>query len=176
MKKYINLILAVFIFSCSTNETQNNADADVVIESDTTGKFGEWEQDNEGNKYREDHKLRDFLAGHEVLKYTHTDSTQSLDNSSKTKFIFCLDGTLKYYHRSLTSVTGEEAGGKDASAEEDQGTWKAIENTDGVKLILLRSNKDSKTRYMEVKVVGGTNLRLLWDHEWHEFLIKKIDC
>jgi len=166
------------MLSCGSNGSSTGDDIGTAVEKENnmSNKFGEWEQDNEGTKYREDYELRDMLGGYELVKYTRIDGGQFGGGSSKTKFTLCSDGSLQYYHHSLTTVSVEGAGGSDATEEDDHGTWKAIENANGLKLIMMKSNKYGTTGYMEVKPTGGSKVRMVWFNEWQEFLMKKIDC
>lgn len=179
MIKIFLLIFTCFIMlSCGSNNSP--AVEDTVTskekENNISNKFGEWEVDNEGTKYREDFELRDALGGHELVKYTRTDGGQFGGSSGKTKFTLCSDGSLKYYHQSLTTVSVDDTGGSNASEEDDHGTWRAIENANGLKLVMMKSAKYGRTGYMEVKPTGGSKVRLVWFNEWQEFLMKKIDC
>jgi hypothetical protein len=64
------------------------------------------------------------------------------------------------------------AGGSSASEDDDNGTWRAIENEKGLKLIELKSTKHGTTGYMEIKL-EGSKLQMVWYDEWQEFLMKK---
>jgi hypothetical protein len=145
------------------------------MKNKTGNKFGEWEQDSEGNKYREDHELKQSLSGYELVKYTRINGGQFGGGSSTTKFTLCSDGSSRYYHQSLTTVSVEGAGGSDSSQDEDYGTWKAIENEKGLKLLLVKSTKHNTTGFMEIRP-GDSKVQLVWFNEWQEFLKKKIDC
>lgn len=172
------ILSCCFMLSCGSNEISRDDDTNTPAEKENTmsNKFGEWEQDNEGNKYREDYELKDQMGGYELVKYTRIDGGQSGGGSSKTKFTLCSDGSMQYYHQSLTTVSVDGAGASDAKEEDDHGTWKAIENVNGLKLIMMKSTKYGNTGYMEVKPTGGSKVRLVWFNEWQEFLKKKIDC
>lgn len=137
--------------------------------------YGSWEQDSSGNKYREDHELKAQLGGYELVKYTRINGGQFGGGTSTTKFTLCSDGSLRYYHQSLTTVSVEGAGGSDGSEDEDQGTWKAIENEKGLKLLMVISTKYNTTGYMEIKPQDD-KVQMVWNNEWQEFLMKKIDC
>jgi hypothetical protein len=143
--------------------------------SNTDGKYGEWEQDSVGTKFREDYELKKQIGGYELVKYTRINGGQFGGGSSTTKFTLCSDGSLRYYHQSLTTVSVDGAGGSDASEDEDQGSWKAIENEKGLKLIMLTSTKYNTIGYMEIKAQDN-KVQMVWNNEWQEFLMKKIDC
>lgn len=174
-------IATVLILSCGSNvASSEEKETDNVTDNKTTkmkkdNKYGEWEQDADGNKYREDHELKKVLSGYELVKYTRINGGQFGGGSSTTKFTLCSDGSIRYYHQSLTTVSVEGAGGSDASQDEDQGTWQAIENEKGLKLIMMRSTKHGTTGYMEIRPDGG-KVHMVWYNEWQEFLKKKIDC
>lgn len=138
-------------------------------------KFGAWEQDSEGTKFREDYELKEKLSGYEVVKYTRTDGGQYGGSNSTTKFTFCSDGTVRYYFQSLTTISVDGAGSSDGSKDEDEGTWRAIENENGVKILMMKSNKSGQTGYMEVKPQGG-KIYMVWNGEWQEFLMKNVGC
>ena len=184
MTKAILLIIAfTFMQSCASDEKSSSKnDNDITADKKTDGmkrkknnRFGEWEQDNAGTKLREDYELKEQLSGYELVKYTRIDGGQYGGGSSTTRFTLCSDGSLKYYHQSLTSVSVEGAGGSSASEDDDHGTWRAIENEKGLKLIELKSMKHGTTGYMEIKL-EGSKLQMVWYEEWQEFLMKKIDC
>ena len=182
MTKAILLIIAfTFMQSCASDEkssSKNDNTAETkkeAMKSKKNNKFGEWEQDNDGTKFREDYELKAQLSGYELVKYTRIDGGQYGGGSSTTKFTLCSDGSSKYYHQSLTSVSVEGAGASNASEDDDQGTWRAIENEKGLKLIELKSMKHGTTGYMEIRL-EGSKLQMVWYDEWQEFLMKKIDC
>jgi len=177
------LFISVFILSCGSAEkssAENNNDVTTAtkpekMENKKESKFGAWEQDSDGNKFREDFELKSQLSGYELVKYTRTDGGQYGGSSSTTKFTLCSDGSSKYYHQSLTSISVEGAGASDASEDDDYGTWRAIENEKGLKLIMIKSTKHANTGFMEIKPMGS-KLHMVWYNEWQEFLMKKIDC
>jgi hypothetical protein len=186
MTNTILLIIAfTFMQSCASDErtsSQKDDDNDITTETKTENmkskkdkNFGEWEQDESGTKFREDYELKAQLSGYELVKYTRIDGGQFGGGSSTTKFTLCSDGSSKYYHQSLTTISVEGAGGSDAKEDDDYGTWRAIENEKGLKLIVIRSTKHNTTGYMEIKKVGS-KLHMVWYDEWQEFLMKKIDC
>jgi hypothetical protein len=142
---------------------------------ESSGQFGKWESDNTGVKFREDYELKQALSGYELVKYTRTDGGQYGGSSSTTKFTLCSDGTVRYYYQSLTSISVEGAGGSNASEDEDYGTWKAIENEKGLKLLMITSEKHGNTGFMEIRP-QSSKVQMVWYNEWQEFLKKKIDC
>ena len=184
MTKAILLIVAfTFMQSCASDEgSSSKNDNDNTTEtkkgdmkSKKNSKYGEWQQDSDGTKFREDYELKAQLSGYELVKYTRINGGQYGGGSSTTKFTLCSDGSSKYYHQSLTSVSVDGAGGSSASEDDDNGTWRAIENEKGLKLIELKSTKHGTTGYMEFKL-EGSKLQMVWYDEWQEFLMKKIDC
>ena len=182
-KTKILIVAVVLMQSCSADEkTSSQTDSESTIEAKTEvmknkkdQKFGAWEQDNDGTKFREDYELKAQLGGYELVKYTRTDGGQYGGSSSTTKFTLCSDGSLKFYQQSHTSIAVEGAGASDASEDDDYGTWKAIENEKGLKLLMMTSAKHGKTGYMEIKPMGS-KVHMVWYNEWQEFLMKKIDC
>jgi len=181
MKKIQLLIIAsAFLLSCGSDEVPSAKDdtktkTTTVNENKKDNKFGSWEQDNEGNKYREDYELKEMLSGFELVKYTRIDGGQFGGGSSTTKFTLCSDGSMKFYHQSLTSVSVEGAGGSSSSEDDDNGTWKAVESADGYKLLMTTSTKYGVTGFMELKLLGS-KIQIVRFNEWQEFLMKKIDC
>jgi hypothetical protein len=152
MTKAILLITAfTFMQSCASDEKSSSKNDNTTetkkeaMKSKKNSKFGEWEQDNAGTKLREDYELKAQLSGYELVKYTRIDGGQYGGGSSTTKFTLCSDGSSKYYHQSLTSVSVDGAGGSNASEDDDNGTWRAIENEKGLKLIELKSMKHGTT-------------------------------
>src|SRR5215211_5939404 len=107
MLRIIVFIPLIMILSCGSDQN----------------KFGEWEQDSEGTKFREDYELKEKFSGYELVKYTRINGGQYGGGNSTTKFTFCSDGTLKYYFQSLTTISVDGAGGSDGSNTEDEGTW-----------------------------------------------------
>lgn len=162
MRRILLFLLTCFLLSCGSGDP-------------SSGKWGKWEQDNDGNKYREDYALRDKLNGYELVKYTRIDGGQFGGGSSSTKFTLCSDGSMKFYHQSSTTVSVDGAGGSDASEEEDYGTWKAVETADGYKLLMTQSTKYNKTGFFEIKLMDS-KIQIVRNNEWEEFLMKKIDC
>lgn len=178
------LILAsAFIISCGSSEAGDSEKEDnATAETRSSGKkdkknskFGEWETDQQGTKYREDYELKQQLSGYELVKYTRTDGGQYGGSSSTTKFTLCSDGSLKYYYQSLTTISVEGAGGSDAAEDDDYGSWKAIENENGVKILMFKSDKHNNKGYLEIKPMGS-KISMVWHDEWQEFLMKKVDC
>ena len=180
MKKIQLLVIASsFLLSCGSDEVSSDkADSKTttMTENKKDDKFGSWEQDTEGNKYREDYELKEKLSGFELVKYTRIDGGQFGGGSSTTKFTLCADGSMKYYHQSLTSVSVEGSGGSSSSEDDDNGTWKAVESADGYKLLMTTSTKYGITGFMELKLLGSSKLQMVRFNEWQEFLMKKIDC
>jgi hypothetical protein len=182
-KPFLLIIAFAFMQSCTSDERSSfKNDNDITTETksgDMKSKkeknFGEWEQDNDGTKFREDYELKAQLSGYELVKYSRTDGGQYGGSSSTTKFTLCSDGSLKYYYQSLTSISVEGAGGSDASEDDDYGTWQAIENEKVLKLLMIKSMKHNTTGFMEIKPMGS-KLHMVWYNEWQEFLMKKIDC
>lgn len=165
MIKFRLLIAGSFIFLIASGQSAKTPTTTAKKNNNTvSSKFGKWEQDEQGNKYGEDYALRDLLRGSELVKYTRINGGQYGGGSSTTKFTLCSDGSLKYYHQSLTTVSVDGAGGSNASKEEDEGTWQAIENEKGLKLIILRSAKYNTTGYMEVKPMCS-KVHLVWFNE-----------
>lgn len=184
MTKIILLIIAfAFMQSCTSDEkSSSKKDMDNPTETKTAdrkskkdNKYGEWEQDNDGTKFREDYELKAQISGYELVKYTRINGGQYGGGSSTTKFTLCSDGSIRYYHQSLTTVSVEGAGGSSASEDEDHGTWKAIENEKGVKILMMRSTKHGNTGFMEIRP-DGDKVQMVWYNEWQEFLKKKIEC
>ena len=184
MIKIALMVTCWFILSCGSNQTASNENKDPSPENNNSStenkskmsdKYGNWELDADGNKFREDYELRDMLRGNELVKYSRIDGGQFGGGSSETKFTLCSDGSLRYYHQSLTTVSVDGAGGSDAKQEEDEGSWKALETEAGLKLIMLKSTKYNTTGYMEVKPMGS-KIQLVWFNEWQEFFVKKTDC
>ena len=179
MKKIQLLIIgSAFILSCGSNEVTSDKDetkTPAMNKNKKENKFGSWEQDTQGNKYREDYELKEKLSGFELVKYTRINGGQFGGGSSTTTFTLCSDGSMKYYHQSLTSVSVEGAGGSSTSEDDDNGTWKAVETADGYKLLMTTSAKSGITGFMELKFVGD-KIQLVRFNEWQEFLLKKIDC
>jgi len=172
------MIASTFMISCGSNELpsdKDDTDTPAVKKNKPGGKFGDWEQDNEGNKYREDYALKEILSGYELVKYTHINGGQFGGGPGTTKFTLCSDGSMQYYHQSLTSVSVEGAGSSDATEDEDYGIWKAVESADGYKLLMTISSKYGTTGFMELKPMGS-KIQVVRYNEWQEFLMKKIDC
>jgi hypothetical protein len=168
------------MLSCGTNTDEkddNNSSETKTTEmkNKKNDKFGDWETDDQGTKFREDYELKQELSGYELVKYTRINGGQFGGGTSTTKFTLCSDGSIKYYFQSLTTVSVDGAGGSDASQDEDYGTWKAIENEKGVKLLVFKSTKHGNTGFMELKL-DGSKVQMVWYNEWQEFLKKKIDC
>lgn len=182
-KNALLIIASAFIISCGSGEAgDSETDDNPTAETKSSGmkdkknsKFGEWETDQHGTKFREDYDLKQQLSGYELVKYTRTNGGQYGGSSSTTKFSLCSDGSLKYYYQSLTTISVEGAGGSDAAEDEDYGSWKAIENEKGLKLLMIKSEKHNNTGFMELKPMGSKIL-IVWHDEWQEFLMKKIDC
>ena len=176
-------IASAFLISCRSGKTSDESKEDnstvetknAKMKDKKNNKFGEWETDQEGTKFREDYELKQQLSGYELVKYTRTDGGQYGGSSSTTKFTLCSDGSVKYYYQSLTTISVEGAGGSDAKKDEDHGIWKAIENEKGLKLLMIKSDKHGNTGYMEIKPMGS-KVNMVWYNEWQEFLMKKIDC
>ncbi len=167
------LLVSCIIFSITSAQSTSTA----VKKSNTiTNKYGSWETDQEGNKYREDYELRNRLRGYELVKYTRINGGEFGGGTSTTKFTLCSDGTSKFYHESLTTVSVDGAFGNDGSVEEDYGTWKAIETETGLKVIMLMSKKHNTTGYMEIKLMGGSKIQMVWYEKWQEFFMKKVGC
>ena len=179
MKKIqLLIIVSTFMLSCGSNEIPSDKDdseTPTVNKNKKEGKFGSWEQDQEGNKYREDYELKEMLNGFELVKYTRINGGQFGGGSSTTKFTLCSDGSMQYYHQSLTSVSVEGAGGSNTSEDDDNGTWKAVESADGYKLLMTTSTKYETIGFMELKLLGS-KVQMVRFNEWQEFLMKKIDC
>lgn len=183
LKIILGISFFISILSCGSNEKtvdeNENSNSDLK-ESKKMGtsknkNFGEWEQDSDGNKFREDYELKQQLSGSELVKYTRTDGGQYGGSSSTTKFTLCSDGSLRYYHQSLTTISVEGAGGSDGSQDSDEGTWRAIENEKGLKILEMKSTKHGNTGYMEIRPQGN-KIHMVWYNEWQEFLIKKVGC
>jgi len=166
------------MLSCGSNESPSDKDetkTPAMSKNKNDGKFGSWEQDTEGNKYREDYELKEKLSGFELVKYTRINGGQYGGGSSTTKFTLCSDGSMQFYHQSITSVSVEGAGGSNTSKDEDSGTWKAVESADGYKLLMTTSAKYGVIGFMEIKLLGS-KLEMVRLDEWQEFLMNKIDC
>lgn len=176
-------IVLTFILACGSGRDSNESKDDNTtaetknanMKDKKNNKYGEWETDQEGTRFREDYELKKELSGYELVKYTRTDGGQYGGSSSTTKFILCSDGSVKYYYQSLTTVSVEGAGGSDAAKDEDHGTWRALENEKGVKILMIKSDKHGNTGFMEIKPMGS-KVQMVWYNEWQEFLMKKIDC
>lgn len=176
-------IVSAVMISCGSGEAPGESESDnATVEPKTAKmkdkkneKYGEWETDKEGTRFREDYELKQQLSGYELVKYTRTDGGQYGGSSSTTKFTLCSDGTVKYYYQSLTTISVDGAGGSDASKDDDYGTWKAIENEKGVKILMFKSEKHGNTGFMEIKPMGS-KVHMVWYNEWQEFLMKKVDC
>lgn len=175
MLRIFLFIPLIMMLSCGSSQEAGDQDNDVSVKSKKSDKFGAWEQDSEGTKFREDYELKETFSGYELVKYTRTDGGQYGGSSSTTKFTFCSDGTVRYYFQSLTTVSVDGAGSSDGSKDEDEGTWRAVENENGVKILIMKSSKSGQTGYMEVKPQGG-KVHMVWHEEWQEFFKKKIDC
>jgi|SRR5687767_1624264 len=178
IKIQVLIIVSSFMLACGSSELpsdMDDTDAPTVKKNKKAEKFGAWEQDAEGNKYREDYELKEKLSGHELVKYTRISGGQFGGGSSTTTFTLCSDGSMKYYHQSSISVSVEGAGASDASQDDDYGTWKAIESGDGYKILMVQSTKFGTTGFMEIKPMGSTIQIVRYD-EWQEFFMKKIDC
>ena len=126
-------------------------------------------------KSREDYELKQQLSGYELIKYTRTNGGQYGGSTSTTKFTLCSDGSVKHYYQYLTTVSVEGGGGRDSGEDDDYGTWKAIENEKGLKILMFKSEKHDNTGFMEIKPIGSTVI-MVWHNEPQEFLMKKIDC
>lgn len=166
------------MLSCGSNELpsdKGDTKTPTMSKNKKDNKFGSWEQDTEGNKYREDHELKEKLSGFELVKYTRINGGQYGGGSSTTKFTLCSDGSMQFYHQSITSVSVDGAGGSSTSQDDDSGTWKAVESADGYKLLMTTSTKHGVTGFMELKFVGD-KIQMVRFNEWQEFLVKKIDC
>ena len=182
-KTLLFVIASAFIISCGSGEAaedkkQDNATADTQSsgkKDKKNSKYGEWETDQQGTRFREDYDLKQQLSGYELVKYTRTNGGQYGGSSSTTKFSLCSDGSLKYYYQSLTTISVEGAGGSDAAEDEDYGSWKAIENEKGLKILMIRSDKHNNEGFMEIRPMGS-KISMVWHNEWQEFLMKKIDC
>lgn len=176
------MIVSVFIISCGSGKTAGDKEDDGATvkgkspeKKGKTNKFGEWETDQEGTKFREDYELKQQLSGYELVKYTRTNGGQYGGSTSTTKFTLCSDGSVKYYYQYLTTVSVEGAGGSDSGEDDDYGSWKAIENEKGVKILMFKSEKHNNTGFMEIKPIGSKVI-MVWHNEPQEFLMKKIDC
>ena len=182
IKTSMLITVSAFIISCGSGGAADDKKGDnATAETRSSGedkknsKYGEWEKDKEGNKYREDYDLKQQLSGYELVKYTRTNGGQYGGSSSTTKFSLCSDGSLKYYYQSLTTISVEGAGGSDAAEDEDYGSWKAIENEKGLKILMIKSDKHNNEGFMEIRPMGS-KVSMVWHNEWQEFLMKKIDC
>lgn len=187
MRNVTWLALAFFLFSCGSNESSPGTETpgNEISDKDNssgnqkkaseTGAFGNWEQDAEGTRYREDHELKSMLSGYELVKYTRIDGGQYGGGSSTTKFTLCSDGSMRFYHQSSISVSVDGAGGSDGSENEDHGTWKAVETANGIKVLMMQSAKYNNTAYIEIKLTGS-KIYMVRDNEWEEYFMKKIDC
>jgi hypothetical protein len=172
------MIASTLLLSCGSNEIpsdMDDTDTPTAKKNKKGNKFGDWEQDNQGNKYREDYELKEMLGGYELVKYTRINGGQFGGGSSTTKFTLCSDGSMKYYHQSQTTVSVDGAGGSDASEDDDYGTWKAVETGDGYKLLMIQSTKYETTGFMELKLMGS-KIQMVRNNEWQEFFMKKTDC
>ncbi len=178
MKNQLLIVVSIFMLSCGSNELASDkvdTKTTTVNKNKKDDKFGNWEQDTQGNKYREDHELREKLSGYELVKFTRINGGQFGGGSSTTRFTLCSDGSMKFYHQSLTSVSVDGAGGSSSSEDDDNGTWKAVESADGYKLLMTISTKYGTTGFMELKFVDD-KIQIVRFNEWQEFLMKKIDC
>src|SRR5687767_5195067 len=172
IKTQLLVIAAAFMLSCGSNELPSDSDdtdAPTVKKNKKGGNFGEWEQDQEGNKYREDYELRDKLSGYELVKYTRINGGQFGGGSSTTTYTLCSDGSMKYYYQSSTTISVDGGGASDASQDEDYGTWKAIETETGYKVLMVKSSKSGGTGYMEFKLMDGSKIQIVRYNEWEEF-------
>ena len=190
-KTLLFVIASAFIISCGSGEAaedkkQDNATADTQSsgkKDKKNSKYGEWETDQQGTRFREDYDLKQQLSGYELVKYTRTNGGQYGGSSSTTKFSLCSDGSLKYYYQSLTTISVEGAGGSDAAEDEDYGSWKAIENEKGLKInghwdeelhaldylvySYLQNNNDAKAKeYLDyvrtINVVSPANFKVFY--------------
>ena len=79
-KTLLFVIASAFIISCGSGEAaedkkQDNATADTQSsgkKDKKNSKYGEWETDQQGTRFREDYDLKQQLSGYELVKYIHS--------------------------------------------------------------------------------------------------------